>query len=43
MYNNKVQGTFFLTDNDGIKHEICIGVLANMEDSQFIVTVAFDG
>ena len=43
MYNNKIQGTFFITDNDGIKHEICVSVLADMENATFYSLVTFDG
>ena len=43
MYNNKVQGTFFITDNDGVKHEVSISVLADMENLDFYALVMIDG
>ena len=43
MYNNKIQGTFFITDNDGIIHEVCVSVLADMENTTFYSLVTVDG
>lgn len=43
MYNNKIQGVFFITDNVGIKHEVCVSVLADMENATFYSLVTFDG
>lgn len=43
MYNNKIQGVFFITDEDGIKHEVCVSVLADMENATFYALVTIDG
>ena len=43
MINNKVQGTFFMIDSDGVKHEVCISVLADMENATFYALVQLDG
>lgn len=43
MYNNRITGFIPMVDGDGVQHTMEVSVLADLDNSQFVLTVAYDG